>query len=77
MKITLTYNGVMDIKAYKRGSELEVEEGTTPSDVMDLCGIEARHKQYILPFINGDEVRSDAVLQDGDELSLFLPLGGG
>ncbi len=77
MKITLTYNGVMQIPRYKRGEEIEVPEGATPTDVMTLCEIKPDHQKYIIPFINNQEARARTPLKEKDELSLFLPLGGG
>ncbi len=77
MNITLTYNGVMQIRRFKRGEKIDVPDGATVTDVMTLCEIRTDHQKYIIPFINSRESRSSTVLHDGDELSLFLPLGGG
>ena len=77
MNITLTYNGVMQIRRFKRGERIDVPDGSTPADVMTLCEIRPDHQKYIIPFVNNQEARAKTVLAEGDELSLFLPLGGG
>ncbi len=77
MKIKLTYNGVMEIRRFKRGEQIEVPDEATVTDVMTLCEIRTDHQKYIIPFVNNQESKARTVLHDGDELSLFLPLGGG
>ena len=77
MKVTLTYNGVMQIPRFKRGEQIDLPDGATAADVMTLCEIRPDHQKYIIPFVNSQESRVRTVLHDGDELSLFLPLGGG
>ncbi|MDD2237089.1 MAG: hypothetical protein PHP44_13400 [Kiritimatiellae bacterium] len=77
MKITLTYNGVMQIPRFARGEEINVADGATPADVMTLCEIKPDHQKYIIPFINNQEARAGTPMKEKDELSLFLPLGGG
>jgi len=77
MKITLTYNGVMQIPRFKRGERIDVKEGSTVDDVMELCEIRPDHRKYVIPFINHQEARARSELKEQDELSFFLPLGGG
>ena len=77
MKITLTYNGVLEIKPFDRGTELELPEGTTVEQVLDLCEIQKNHQAFVLASVAGKELKKGSVLHDGDTLMLFLPLGGG
>ncbi len=77
MKVTLTYNGVVDITKYERGTVLDLPKNSNAIDVMELCEIRKEHQPFIVPFINGEEARAKTELHEGDELSLFLPLGGG
>jgi sulfur carrier protein ThiS len=77
MKITLTYTGVIDVKNYANGADIEVDDGSSVDQVLGLCGIREQHRRFVIPIVNGKQVRLTHVLADGDDLSLFLPLGGG
>jgi hypothetical protein len=77
MHVTLTYNGIIDVKTYKRGDVMALPDGSTPQTVMDLCGIRPPHQPFVIPFVNQAQARLDTPLKEGDHVCLFLPLGGG
>nr|WP_245574345.1 MoaD/ThiS family protein [Desulfovirgula thermocuniculi] len=59
------------------GQAIEVErpEGTTLADLVDSLGIP--RDQVFAALVNGRHAPLDRVLQPGDRVSLFPPVGGG
>lgn len=59
------------------GQAIEVErpEGTTVAGLIDSLGIP--RGQVFTVLVNGRHATMDAVLQPGDRVSLFPPVGGG
>lgn len=55
--------------------ELELPEGASTKDALELTGIPEFEAALI--FINHLHAELDAVLNDGDTLALFPPVGGG
>lgn len=55
--------------------DLEVEEGSTVGDILDLLKIDQDFVALLL--VNGKDGKFDTVLKEGDVLSLFPPVGGG
>jgi len=60
-----------------RGKQLDVEidNGLSVLKAMETLGIKKNDVSIIL--VNGINTNVDAVLSDGDTLSLFPPIGGG
>ena len=60
-----------------RGKQLDVEvdNGVNVLKAMETLGIKKNDVSIIL--VNGINTNVDAVLSDGDTLSLFPPIGGG
>jgi len=60
-----------------RGKQLDVEidNGLSVLKVIEKLGIKKNDVSIIL--VNGINTNLDAVLSDGDTLSLFPPIGGG
>ena len=52
-----------------------VKGGTTVANLADLLGIDPKDAKLI--FINGRKGELDSVLQEGDRVGLFPPVGGG
>ncbi len=77
MRITIEYVGFLKIEAVKSGSSLEFPQGTTVSEVLDHLRLTAAWRKYIIPIVNSERSASDRVLNDGDRLFIFLPVGGG
>lgn len=59
----------------KKEMMMDVEESTTPKDIIERLNIPAEEVAII--FINGRSVKLDRVLEDNDTVSIFPPVGGG
>ena len=57
------------------GGKLTLAEGMTVVQVIDLLGVPLDDVRII--FVNGVHAEVDTVLQSGDRLGLFPPVGGG
>ena len=57
---------------------VEISEGTTVSDLLNLLGITGKPGS-VRPFvaINGTYQRDDALLHDGDQIEFVPPMSGG
>jgi hypothetical protein len=77
MKVKIELLGLLHIKGVKSNSFIEVKEGATVSDIYAELNILKDHQRFIIPFINGIEVRKSASVNDGDIVKIFLPTGGG
>ncbi|MCX7965569.1 MAG: MoaD/ThiS family protein, partial [Syntrophorhabdaceae bacterium] len=53
----------------------EVAQGTTVGELIKVLDIP--YEQVSIIFVNGKHARFDTVLNDGDEVSIFPPIGGG
>ena len=54
---------------------VDVEEGTTVSELLRQLGVPTRSAKLI--FLDGIHSDLDAVLKEGDRLGIFPPVGGG
>lgn len=55
--------------------KIQIGEGSTAEEIVDILKI--RKNEISLMFINGKDAPFDYVLNDGDVISLFPPVGGG
>ncbi len=60
---------------FGRSIEVECPEGSTVAELVDSLGIP--RNQVFTALVNGRHAAMDAVLQPGDRVSLFPPVGGG
>ena len=77
MKVKVEIVGLLHIKGIKSNSFVEITEGSVISDLYNELKILKDHQKFIIPFINGSEVRKSAQVSDGDTVKIFLPTGGG
>jgi hypothetical protein len=77
MKVKIELLGLLHIKDVKNNSFIEVKDGSTISDIYNELKILKDHQRFIIPFINGTEVRKSANVNEGDIIKIFLPTGGG
>ena len=77
MKVKIEILGLLHIKGIKNNSILEIKEGSNISDLYNELNILKDHQKFIIPFINGNEVKRSAGVKDGDTVKIFLPTGGG
>ncbi len=76
MKIQVrSYADLRSYTARLPGGKLEIEVGSTISDVLDYLDVPDRVPRIIL--VNGRYAQPDQVLQPGDLLVFFPPLDGG
>ncbi|MFP4109052.1 MAG: MoaD/ThiS family protein [Desulfonatronovibrio sp.] len=54
---------------------LEVSQGATPEDILDLLGIPRQEVKVI--FVNGQNAGLQTLLQDNDRVGIFPAIGGG
>ncbi len=61
----------------RAGSRLEVElpEGSTLTDLVDYLALP--REEIKVSFVNGKAQNFDYHLEDGDEVGIFPPIGGG
>ncbi|HOP30475.1 MAG TPA: MoaD/ThiS family protein [Spirochaetota bacterium] len=62
-------NGRFDI------SEMSFTEGTTILNVVEQLGIDK--KDAAILFINGVHAELDSIINEGDDVAIFPPVGGG
>jgi sulfur-carrier protein len=61
--------------AQNRKASIEVRDGATVREVMNQLGIPQDFPNILL--VNGRQAPEDAILKDGETLSIFPPLAGG
>ena len=77
MKIKLNYTGYLKFDGAKSGDFIDVKEGSTIGDV--LAGFHVPRDQQRFLRLFADEERADPshVIQDGEELTVIIQIGGG
>ncbi len=77
MKIVLEFPGFLQAGTLQSGETLELDAGTTVSQLLNSLGVSEDHQRHITPIINQEESRAEIELQPGDHLFLYIPVGGG
>ena len=77
MKVKLSYAAILKLERASSGSTVDLSEGTSVSQFLSDCNVKEEHKRYILVFVDEKKRDLNHVLRDGEELSLYLPIGGG
>ncbi len=77
MKITIEYMGFFRIEDVPSNSTIEVEPHTTVSGLLDNLKVKPEHRTYIRPIVNREKKSFEYTLQEGDNLFLYFPIGGG
>jgi sulfur carrier protein ThiS len=75
--IQIKYVGKSEVFGLENGELLQIEEGTTISDVLDVAKVQKAFHKLVVPQVNGEHQKITYVLQANDELDFFLPIGGG
>lgn len=64
---------------FRQGREkiqkIKIRENTTILDILNI--IDIKEEEVAIMLLNGRDAASDRVLEDGDVVSLFPPVGGG
>jgi len=61
--------------SHGNSTSIDVEAGATVADVLDALGVPPDGRSYVQ--LNGAREGLAAALQDGDEVRVVVPLGGG
>jgi molybdopterin converting factor small subunit len=77
MKIKITFQGPVLIEGVNNGNFLAIEEGTTLTDLMNRCSVKKEFHMFIVTLVNGKSQDPAYLLQDQDEVTLFMPVSGG
>ncbi len=77
MHITIEYMGFFRIEGVPNNSTLDIETGITVSQLLDQLKVKPEHRTYLKPIVNREKQSFDYTLQDGDNLFLYFPIGGG
>jgi sulfur carrier protein ThiS len=77
MRIKLSYVGYLDFKGVRNGAMVEAAEGSTLADLLGKGSIQPHHQRFVRAVVNGEQKPLAQVLREGDEVTLFLPVGGG
>ena len=77
MKVRLSYTGYLKFDGAKSGSQIEVEKGSTVSDVLAGFHVPQEQQRFLKLFANDESVDPTHVLRDGDELMVIIQIGGG
>jgi sulfur carrier protein ThiS len=76
MKVNVTLHGILRDRLPRQAkgkTTLTLAPGATVANVMQELGL----KQTVTAAVNGAQVETDYVLQDGDTLQMFRVVGGG
>ena len=77
IRIHLEYAAVLELSGLPNGAHLDLPPGSTVADLLRRGGMREAHLGTVIPVVNGTRRRLEAPLEDGDRVSLRLPLGGG
>jgi len=77
MAITVKYFAVLRERFGKSGDSVEFEDGMTVSDVWRRTMDGEEMPENLMIAVNMEYTRTDAPLQDGDEVAFFPPVSGG
>jgi molybdopterin converting factor small subunit len=77
ISVIINFTRLVDIKKVASGDTINIPEGTDISGLLSILGIIEQHKKYIIVMISGRKENLSYKLKNGDEVNLFLPVGGG
>ena len=77
MNIKIKFQDPMQIEGMKSGDIIQVEEGTTLTDLLTRCNVKKEFHMFIVTLVNDKSREPSYLLQDLDEVTLFMPVSGG
>ena len=77
MKVKIEFVAYLNLKNIENKSWIELENPISITNFLESQGIKPAQQKYIIPTVNKCPVKHDYVLQNEDELFLYLPVGGG
>jgi molybdopterin converting factor small subunit len=73
--LRITLKCYATLKPFEPEGEFDIQEGDTPAKIMERLGMNPDEVKII--FKNGIGIEADQVLEDGDRVGFFPPVGGG
>jgi molybdopterin converting factor small subunit len=77
MTISVHHSPVLKLTGLEDNGKLEVDAGTTVQGLLGRLGVPDGQQRYLLVYANGRKQTLSYTLKHGDEVQLFLPIGGG
>jgi len=77
MKIKLTYTGYLKFDGAETGAWIDVEEGSTIGDLLSGFDVAPDQQRFLRLFANEEKADPARVIEDGDELTVIMQIGGG
>ncbi len=77
MKIKLSYVSYLKINEVSNNSLIGIEAGTSIEQFIKMLDIKGDTRRFIIPTVNGQRRKLDYILQENDDLFLFVPVEGG
>lgn len=77
MKIKIEFTSHLQLIGITNHSFVEMDGPKTISQFLTECKINPEHLKYIITTVNKSQVDLSYILQNNDELLLYLPVGGG
>ncbi|MDD5092260.1 MAG: MoaD/ThiS family protein [Candidatus Wallbacteria bacterium] len=77
MKITVEFVGAIDSGPYERMHEFEIDSGASAGAFLAGLHFHSRQVEFIQVVRDGKRLNHSAELQDGDNIQLMIPVGGG
>ena len=79
MNVRLKFFASLRLLTGTAGTELEVPEGTTTSDLLEMVGemYDGFNEKTVLYAVNGEYVGEDTGIEEGDSIAFFPPVSGG
>jgi len=77
IKVEVESTGLLHIEGLGKGGFVGLASGATVTDLLNVLKIQRDHQKFVIAFVNGDEKNLSTPLQNGDKITLLLPIGGG
>lgn len=77
IRILVRCSGAIDVRGLDKDGYLEVGRWVRAWDIVSLTGLPWRLRLFLPVWVNGEPVSKARRLNDGDEVSLMLPMFGG
>ncbi|UCF97033.1 MAG: MoaD/ThiS family protein [Spirochaetaceae bacterium] len=75
--ITVECSPILKLKDIQNRGEIKVPADTSITTLLDRLGVPTGQHRYLLVYANGRKQGLNYIVQNGDALQLFLPIGGG
>lgn len=77
MTVLVEHVAMLAVQGLPPGGQLELPDGADVDRLLERIGVPDPFRHVVAPFINGRRGQRTTVLQDGDQVFLSLPVGGG